>query len=69
MVIEKTKPNLAHGSQPLNPTTALKLGGYELPFEYFPAAKQVAEYRAVAAPILKPPIPSLTVTAKIINRY
>ena len=56
------KPNFEHGSQPLNPTIALKLARYALPSEYFPAAKQVAEYIAVAAPMLKPPIPSLTVT-------
>jgi hypothetical protein len=36
------------------------LDGYGVPFPYFFKAKQVAEYRAVAAPILKPPTPSLT---------
>lgn len=51
----------AHGSHPLNPTIALKLAGYGLPVPYFPAVKQVAEYRAMAAPMLKPPTPSLTV--------
>ena len=53
--------NFAHGSQPLSPIAAVKLAGYGLPFPYFPRAKQVAEYRDVAAPILKPPTASLTV--------
>jgi hypothetical protein len=45
-----------------------------MPFPYLPMAKQVAEYRAVAAPILKPPIPTFTtqkknhVLVKFINR-
>lgn len=51
---------MEHGSHPLSPTTALRLDGYGVPFPYFFKAKQVAEYRAVAAPILKPPTPSLT---------
>lgn len=55
--------NFAHGSQPLNPTTALILGENWLPFSNFPRVKQVAQYREVAAPILKPPTPSLTVEA------
>lgn len=59
------KTNFEQGSQPLSPTTALKLAGYVLPFVYFPRAKQVAEYSEVAAPILKPPIPSLTMTENI----
>ena len=54
------KSNFEHGSHPLSPTTALRLAGYGLLFPYFPAVKQVAEYSAVAAPILKPPTPSLT---------
>lgn len=58
------KSNFEQGSQPLSPTTALNLAGYGLPFPYFPWAKQVAEYSAVAAPILKPPTPSLTVQEK-----
>jgi hypothetical protein len=58
--------NFEQGSQPLKPTTALNLAGYGLPFPYFPWVKQDAEYRAVAAPILKPPRPSLTV--KVIHR-
>lgn len=57
--------NLAHGSQPLNPTTALILGENWLPFSNFPRVKQVAQYREVAAPILKPPTPSLTVKANL----
>lgn len=56
----RNRTNLAHGSQPLRPTARLRFTGYGLPFPYFPWAKQVAEYRAVAAPILKPPTPSLT---------
>jgi hypothetical protein len=58
--------NFAQGSQPLSPTTALKLAGYGFPFPYFPRVKQVPEYSAVAAPMLKPPTPSLTV--KITHR-
>ena len=50
------------GSQPLSPTTVLKLRGYGMPFPYLPMAKQVEEYRAIAAPMLKPPIPTFTVT-------
>lgn len=53
--------NFAHGSQPLNPTTALIFWENWLPFSNFPRAKQVAQYREVAAPILKPPTPSFTV--------
>lgn len=56
----RNRTNLAHGSQPLRPTARLRFTGNGLPFPYFPWAKQVAEYRAVAAPILKPPTPSLT---------
>jgi hypothetical protein len=56
----RNRTNLAHGSQPLRPTARLRFTGYGLPFPYFPWAKQVAEYRAVPAPILKPPTPSLT---------
>lgn len=52
--------DLEHGSQPLRPTAALMLTGYGFSFPYFPWAWQVAEYRAVAAPMLKPPTPSLT---------
>jgi hypothetical protein len=37
------KSNLAQGSQPLNPITALKLAGYGSPFLYFPWTKQLAE--------------------------
>lgn len=55
--------DFAHGSQPLNPTTALILGENWLPFSNFPRVKQVAQYREVAAPILKPPTPSLTAEA------
>lgn len=53
------------GSQPLNPTTALMLRGYGMPFAYLPIAKHVAEYKAVAAPMLKPPIPTFTVTKNL----
>ena len=35
--------NFEQGSQPLSPTTALKLVGYGFPFPNFPLAKQVAE--------------------------
>lgn len=38
-----------------------------MPSPNFPDATQVAEYREVAAPILKPPRPSLTVTKEIIK--
>lgn len=53
-------PYFEQGSQPLSPMTALNLASYGIPFPYFPSTKQVAEYRAVAAPILKPPTPTLT---------
>lgn len=35
--------DLEHGSQPLRPTTALRLIGYGLSLLYVPVAKQVAE--------------------------
>lgn len=59
--------NLEHGSQPLKPTTALRLTEYGFPFPYCPNMRHVAEQSAIAAPILKPPIPSLT--AKQQNKY
>ena len=59
--VDYMDPNFEQGSQPLSPTTALNLAGYGLLFPYFPRVKQVAEYSAVAAPMLKPPTPSFTV--------
>lgn len=56
------KTYFAQGSQPLKPMIALKLIGYGLPFPYLPRAKQVAEYRDVAAPMLNPPTPNLTLS-------
>ena len=37
------KPNLEHGSQPLRPTTALRLTRYGLPFAYCRKTWHVAE--------------------------
>lgn len=61
--------NLEHGSQPLRPTTMLRLTGYTLPLLNFPCTKQVAEYKAIAAPMLKPPIPSLISDGSVDKRF
>lgn len=60
---------MEHGSHPLSPTTALRLDGYGVPSPYFFKTKHVAEYSAVAAPILKPPTPSLTAPKRNLIKY